>query len=90
MCGLNHAVVEVYKIGDQLYGSTSKERKERVSRWMKEGSEEYNTNLRKLLEKSNLKKMLESQTARHKITDGQREYEVQVVHHDNTHIITQT
>ena len=74
MCGMNHTIVEVYNIGNQLYGHTAKERKHNVSRWMKEGSAEYHKKIRRLLEKSSLSKMLEEATARHKITDSRREY----------------
>ena len=79
MCGLNHNIVEVYRIGNLLCGQTAKIRKANVARWMREGSEEYHKKMREILEKSSLRKLLEEMTTRHKKPGKERKYVVQVI-----------
>ena len=46
-CGMNHFVLELHRIGNQLYGATALERKSKIAKWLEEGTGEYIASIRK-------------------------------------------
>ena len=48
-CGMNHFLVELYRIAERLYVSTATERKLKIAKWLDEGTDDYVTEIRALI-----------------------------------------
>ena len=66
-CGMNHFLVELYRIAERLYGSTATERKLKIAKWLDEGTDDYVTEIRSLISTSWLGQLLADITEREKV-----------------------
>ena len=73
-CGLNHFLVELYKMGQSLYGITTEERNRRMSVWMNKGTSSYMKNMQKQMRDSPLTRLLENITSTVVVKRKGREY----------------
>lgn len=67
-CGMHHFLVELLRIANKLYGSTTAERKYKITKWFDEGTDEYVSEIRDLIVNSWIGQLLTEITAQGKVT----------------------